>query len=170
MAFWDGVGGAAAGSIIDAGASFGSQAWSQDFAKEMYKHRYQWAVKDMRKAGLNPVLASGMNPATPSAPPGRGLSGTAQAITSAKVGKEQVELLKRQQREALERTVNLRLQNAELGRYKPMWDEQFKVHNSNYGRRMNRLNTQMSIGLDRAAQLKDLVNPFTGRGTPRLGK
>jgi hypothetical protein len=27
-------------------------------AKEMYQHRYQWAVDDMRKAGLNPVLAA----------------------------------------------------------------------------------------------------------------
>lgn len=26
-------------------------------AKEMYQHRYQWAVDDMRKAGLNPILA-----------------------------------------------------------------------------------------------------------------
>jgi hypothetical protein len=27
-------------------------------AKDMYQHRYQWAVDDMRKAGLNPVLAA----------------------------------------------------------------------------------------------------------------
>lgn len=27
-------------------------------AKEMYQHRYRWAVDDMRKAGLNPVLAA----------------------------------------------------------------------------------------------------------------
>lgn len=27
-------------------------------AKQMYQHRYQWAVDDMRKAGLNPVLAA----------------------------------------------------------------------------------------------------------------
>lgn len=27
--------------------------------KEMYKHRYQWMMEDMRKAGLNPILAAG---------------------------------------------------------------------------------------------------------------
>lgn len=27
-------------------------------AKEMYQHRYQWAVDDMRKAGLNPIMAA----------------------------------------------------------------------------------------------------------------
>ena len=27
-------------------------------AKEMYQHRYQWAVDDLRKAGLNPIIAA----------------------------------------------------------------------------------------------------------------
>lgn len=35
-------------------ASAQANAWN----KENYQHRYQWAVEDMRKAGLNPILAA----------------------------------------------------------------------------------------------------------------
>ncbi len=45
-------------SILDIGANYASAklAWSRQ--KRMYKHRYQWQMDDMRKAGLNPILAS----------------------------------------------------------------------------------------------------------------
>lgn len=29
----------------------------RDFARKMYKHRYQYQMEDMRKAGLNPILS-----------------------------------------------------------------------------------------------------------------
>lgn len=64
-----GLGAAALGSAaIGAGASafggFSANAASKqsaedamDFQKHMYKHRYQYQMQDMRKAGLNPILA-----------------------------------------------------------------------------------------------------------------
>lgn len=46
-----------AGSAISAAASFALQEDAQKFAKGMYKHRYRYTMADMRKAGLNPILA-----------------------------------------------------------------------------------------------------------------
>lgn len=52
---------AAIGAAMDiANTGLGLYQSSKAFrrAKEMYQHRYQWAVDDLRKAGLNPVLAA----------------------------------------------------------------------------------------------------------------
>jgi len=49
--------GAIAGGLIGAAGSFFSGKSAQDNAKENYKKRYQWQVQDMKKAGLNPMLA-----------------------------------------------------------------------------------------------------------------
>lgn len=38
-------------------------------AERLYKHRYQWEVGDLRKAGLNPALAYGHNAPTPQTQP-----------------------------------------------------------------------------------------------------
>lgn len=62
---WGVVGAAAIGAIgtYAGGASANNMAASESgrgraWQKDMYKHRYQYTVKDMRKAGLNPILAA----------------------------------------------------------------------------------------------------------------
>lgn len=37
--------------------SLKSQHQAQDFSENMYKHRYQWQVEDMKKAGINPMMS-----------------------------------------------------------------------------------------------------------------
>lgn len=48
---------AAIGAGIGAAGSIFSGSQSANAARENYKHRYQWQVKDLQKAGLNPMLA-----------------------------------------------------------------------------------------------------------------
>lgn len=62
MSWLSDVAGSVAGSIFgssiqnhyNSAASAQQNAWNV----ENYKHRYQWAVDDMRSAGLNPILAA----------------------------------------------------------------------------------------------------------------
>lgn len=61
-----------AGTLGSLGAQFGlnyaSAKQAQDFAKDMFQNRFQWMMKDMKKAGLNPILAyREAGPGTPSA-------------------------------------------------------------------------------------------------------
>ena len=60
--------GAIGGAAISAGGALASGGQSAAATKQMYKKRYQWQVKDLKAAGLNPMLAY-MNPApVPSQP------------------------------------------------------------------------------------------------------
>ncbi len=47
---------AAAGVAADIGLSFLGSGVSGHRARKFYRHRYQWQLNDMRKAGLNPLL------------------------------------------------------------------------------------------------------------------
>lgn len=54
--------GSVAGSVFGAAVDYGFNSAGADQQNEWnvenYKHRYQWATEDMRKAGLNPILAA----------------------------------------------------------------------------------------------------------------
>lgn len=50
-------GSALAGGILQNRANAKEAARNRHFQKKMYRHRYQYTVEDMRKAGLNPALA-----------------------------------------------------------------------------------------------------------------
>lgn len=79
------VGGKALGSFVDGsiGHYFDKKSASQANAYNVYnyQHRYQWQVEDMRRAGLNPILAAtqgaGVVPAT-----SVGTSGASAGISS----------------------------------------------------------------------------------------
>ena len=49
----------AASSAAQMGMAYRNMRLQMRHQKEMYQHRHQWAVKDLRSAGLNPILAVG---------------------------------------------------------------------------------------------------------------
>ena len=52
------VAGSVLGSAVQNHYNSANAAQANAWNVENYKHRYQWAVEDMRQAGLNPVLAA----------------------------------------------------------------------------------------------------------------
>lgn len=52
------VAGSLLGSAVQNHYNSANAAQANAWNVENYKHRYQWAVEDMRKAGLNPILAA----------------------------------------------------------------------------------------------------------------
>lgn len=52
------VAGSVLGSAVQNHYNSANAAQANAWNVENYKHRYQWAVEDMRKSGLNPILAA----------------------------------------------------------------------------------------------------------------
>lgn len=52
------VAGSVFGSVVQNHYNSANAAQANAWNVENYKHRYQWAVEDMRNAGLNPILAA----------------------------------------------------------------------------------------------------------------
>lgn len=69
------IAGAASGlmNLAQGAYSIYSGQRAQDFAEDLAKKKYQWMVKDLNKAGLNPLLAvGGMSAGAPAMPPAAG--------------------------------------------------------------------------------------------------
>lgn len=97
---------AAAGSIVSGLAqnkyNMDAQEDVQTFQRDMYKHRYQYQMLDMERAGLNPMLSAGAQP--PGPPSGGGSSsatfdvvGAIQSAQAMKAKQQDIELSKQQQ-------------------------------------------------------------------------
>lgn len=52
------IAGSVLGSVVQNHYNSANAAQANEWNVENYKHRYQWAVEDMRAAGLNPILAA----------------------------------------------------------------------------------------------------------------
>lgn len=96
-----GFGSEALSKGLDFGLNFASAKQAQDFAKKVYKNRYQWMVSDLEKAGLNPMLAYTQSPG--SGPSGEAFTtgGGAGFLSSAVQGmrlKDEMEILKNERK------------------------------------------------------------------------
>ena len=56
--FGGGFASSSANALLGYGLNHAATKYSAKLQADMYKHRYQWAVEDMRAAGLNPILAA----------------------------------------------------------------------------------------------------------------
>jgi len=114
-----GLGTAVVGGVLAGGGAMASGAASARQSESAYKHRYQWTVKDLRKAGLNPMLAYSQGAPPPSIPaqPNAGeaaVEGGTSAYGAAmqgKVQREQLELLRAQRGKTIQEGRAVELNN-----------------------------------------------------------
>jgi len=98
------AGASSASSAFGAGQSQGSARRSRKFTREVMQNQRQWLAEDLRKAGINPMLASGASPTghgsggqtITASDPKIDLASTAQALQSFKNQKEQNRSIKAQ--------------------------------------------------------------------------
>lgn len=115
--------GDAALTAIPVVGDFLAGAANASAAKDAYKHRYQWEVQDLKKAGLNPALAYGHTPSTPQVGTMPDLGSSAarayQASQSGKMASEAARKTKLEgdllEAQTNDLKLNLQLKNALLG-------------------------------------------------------
>lgn len=112
-----------ASGAVSSAMDYQSQKRAQEYATAAYKHRYQWTVQDLQKAGLNPALAYGQGtggqaqtvaPAQPGTSFVRGAqsaAATQQAMANAELTRDQANLLKAQTADLVQQ---VKLRNAEI--------------------------------------------------------
>lgn len=92
------IGSAIGGNVIDGLFNQRAQDRARAASEDIYRSRYQIMVQDMKAAGLNPMLAYSKDPgAAPSVGGGSIVSGTGQAINSARQTSAQSSLMKEQE-------------------------------------------------------------------------
>lgn len=96
--------GSLGGSLLGAAGSWFSGKQAADTAERAYKHRYQWQVKDMIKAGLNPMLSFSQGapnvPATERPNIGEGAIKGFSAVQGARLTNAQINLTEAQAQKA----------------------------------------------------------------------
>jgi len=101
---WGGVGSAVIGAGLDYASASAAARQQYKYQKRMYKHRYQWQVQDMKKAGINPMLS-----ATQGAPvPGSVQAPAFEGLGSKAVGAYQQAKVVRAQKDNLEADTDLK--------------------------------------------------------------
>jgi len=104
MSFWSGL-----SSVLSPLASIGGSLWSsaqnqasaQDsiaFQREVLQNRNQWAVADLKKAGLNPILAAGATSSGSASGATAQTENPAAGLSNSAIAAHQLRLQERQQK------------------------------------------------------------------------
>ncbi len=163
MAFWGpllaSVGGALAGSLVTSSASKAEASRNRKFQEDMSRTAHQREVKDLRAAGLNPILSAGGGGAsTPS-----GAMGTISDIGQAVTGGVNTAIANR----AMQANVRSTTATAETKEVDAkMAKDMFKFYNSNSALKKSVLSGMLS----RVSNVRGEIGAGIGAATSAVGK